>query len=84
MRALKSLIDQDSRFAARALADSLRHSVQWPSVALPLRQRVAAMIEQVYLRDGDKEAAPAFDKDLLSSLEGALVQAGHDRLPCLR
>lgn len=73
---LQALIDSDSKREARALADSLRHSVQWPSVALPLRKRGAEMIEQVYLQDGDKDAALAFNKDLVSSLEGALVRAG--------
>lgn len=81
---LKALIDQDSRREARALADSMRHSVQWLSVALPLRQRVAAMIEQVYLREGDKDAALALNKDLISSLEGALVRARRDELSVLR
>ena len=81
---LKALIDQDSRLEARALADSMRHSVQWLSVALPLRQRVAAMIEQVYLREGDKDAALALNKDLVSSLEGALVRARREELSVLR
>ncbi|MFN3792629.1 tetratricopeptide repeat protein [Massilia sp.] len=81
---LKALIDQDSRLEARALADSMRHSVQWLSVALPLRQRVAAMIEQVYLREGDKDAALALNKDLVSSLEGALVRARREESPVLR
>jgi len=80
---LKALIDQDSRMEARALADSMRQSVQWLSVALPLRQRVAAMIEQVYLQEGDKDAALALNKDLVSSLEGALVRARRDKLPVL-
>lgn len=81
---LKSLIDQDSRLEARALADSMRHSVQWLSVALPLRQRVAAMIEQVYLQEGDKDAALALNKDLVSSLEGALVRARREEVSALR
>ena len=81
---LKALIDQDSRLEARALADSMRHSVQWLSVALPLRQRVAAMIEQVYLREGDKDAALALNKDLVSSLVGALVRARRDTVSAVR
>ncbi len=81
---LQALIDSDCKREARILADSLRHSVQWPSVALPLRKRGAEMIEQVYLRDGDKDAALAFNKDLISSLEGALVRAGREGLPALR
>lgn len=80
---LQTLIDSDSKREARALADSLRHSVQWPSVALPLRKRGAEMIEQVYLQDGDKDAALAFNKDLVSSLEGALVRAGREKPPAL-
>ena len=62
----------------------MRHSVQWLSVALPLRQRIAAMIEQVYLQEGDKDAALALNKDLVSSLEGALVRARRDTSSVLR
>ncbi|QOY93313.1 tetratricopeptide repeat protein [Massilia sp. UMI-21] len=81
---LKDLIDRDSQHEARALADSLAHSVQWPSVALPLRKRVTAMIEQVYLQEGDKDAALAFNKGLVSSLEGALFRSAPDHPQGLR
>lgn len=80
---LKDLMDKDSQHEARALADSLARSVQWPSVAHPLRKRVTAMIEQVYLQEGDKDAALAFNKDLVSSLEGALYRTGRDIPPAL-
>lgn len=81
---LKDLMDKDSQHEARALADSLRHSVQWPTVAHSLRKRVTAMIEQVYLQEGDKDAALAFNKDLVSSLEGALFRTGRDNPSMLR
>jgi hypothetical protein len=81
---LQELIDKDSQREARALADSLRHSVQWPSVAHPLRKRGAAMIERVYLQEGDKDAALSFNKDLVLSLEGALSRSGRDNPPMLR
>ncbi|MCC2970468.1 tetratricopeptide repeat-containing protein [Massilia sp. IC2-476] len=81
---LQDLIDRESRHEARALADKLHHSVQWRTVAHPLRKRAAAMIEQVYLQEGDKDAALAFNRNLVSSLEGALFQSGHDGPPMLR
>jgi len=81
---LKDLIDKDSQHEARLLADSLRHTVPWPSVAHSLRKRVTAMIEQVYLQEGDKDAALAFNKDLVSSLEGALFRKGRDNPPMLQ
>ncbi|RZA33234.1 MAG: tetratricopeptide repeat protein, partial [Lysobacteraceae bacterium] len=80
---LKDLVDREDRHEARVLADKLRHSVPWPSVALPLRKLMTALIEQVYLQEGDKDAALAFNKDLLSSLEGALSQAGRGQVPGL-
>lgn len=80
---LQDLIDRESRHEARALADKLHHSVQWRSVAHPLRKRAAAMIEHVYLQEGDKDAALAFNRNLVSSLEGALFQSGRDHPPML-
>jgi hypothetical protein len=81
---LQELIDKESQREARALADSLRHSVQWPSVAHPLRKHGAAMIERVYLQEGDKDAALSFNKDLVVSLEGALSRSARDNPPILR
>jgi hypothetical protein len=75
---LQELIDSSPR-EARALADSLRSSVLRPSVAHPLRRRGAAMIKQVYLQEGDKDALLAFTQDEVSSLEGALIQAAGGR-----
>lgn len=72
---LQELIDSRSPREARALADSLRNSILRPSVAHPLRRRGAAMIKQVYLQQGDKEALLAFTQDEVSSLEGALIRA---------
>lgn len=72
---LQELIDNRSPREARALADSLRSTILRPSVAHPLRRRGAAMIKQVYLQEGDKDALLAFTLDEVSSLEGALIQA---------
>lgn len=72
---LQNLIDSRSPREARALADRLRNSVLKPSVADPLRRRGAAMIKQVYLQDGDKDALLSFTQDEVSSLEGALIEA---------
>lgn len=72
---LQELIDNRSPHEARALADSLRSTILRPSVAHPLRRRGAAMIKQVYLQEGDKDALLAFTQDEVSSLEGALIQA---------
>jgi hypothetical protein len=72
---LQELIDGSSPREARALADSLRSSVLRPSVAHPLRRRGSAMIKQVYLQQGDKDALLAFTQDEVFSLEGALIQA---------
>jgi len=72
---LQELIDKRSPREARALADSLRSTILRPSVAHPLRRRGAAMIKQVYLQEGDKDALLAFTQDEVHSLEGALIQA---------
>ncbi|MFL6671654.1 MAG: tetratricopeptide repeat protein, partial [Massilia sp.] len=71
---LQKLMGDNPR-EARALADSLRKTILRPSVARPLRRRGVAMIEQVYLQDGDKDALLAFRQDVVSSLEGALNEA---------
>jgi len=76
---LQELIDNRSPREARALADSLRSTILRPSVAHPLRRRGAAMIKQVYLQEGDKDALLAFTLDEVSSLEGALIQAAEGR-----
>jgi hypothetical protein len=76
---LQELIDSRSPREARVLADSLRSRVLRPSVAHPLRRRGAAMIKQVYLEEGDKDALLAFTLDEVSSLEGALIQAAGGR-----
>ena len=76
---LQELIDSRSPREARALADSLRNSVLRPSVAHPLRRRGTAMIKEVYLQQGDKDALLAFTQDEVSSLEGALIRAGGGR-----
>lgn len=76
---LQELIDSRSPREARALADSLRSTILRPSVAHPLRRRGAAMIKQVYLQEGDKDALLAFTLDEVSSLEGALIQAAEGR-----
>jgi hypothetical protein len=76
---LQELIDNRSPHEARALADSLRATILRPSVAHPLRRRGAAMIKQVYLQEGDKDALLAFTLDEVSSLEGALIQAAEGR-----
>ncbi len=80
---LQDLIDKDSQREARALADNLAQSVPWQSVAHPLRKRGAAMIEQVYLQAGDKDAALSFNKDLVVSLEGALSRSVRGSPPML-
>jgi tetratricopeptide (TPR) repeat protein len=72
---LQHLIDTRSPREARVLADSLRSAVLRPSVADPLRRRGAAMIKQVYLQEGDKDALLSFTQDEVSSLEGALIEA---------
>jgi tetratricopeptide (TPR) repeat protein len=72
---LQKLIDNRSPREARALADSIRKTILRPSVAQPLRRRGVAMIKQVYIQDGDKDALLAFTQDEVSSLEGALIEA---------
>jgi tetratricopeptide (TPR) repeat protein len=72
---LQQLIDNQSVAEARELADSLRKMVLRPSVAHPLRRRGVAMIKQVYLQEGDKDALLAFTQAEVSSLEGALIEA---------
>jgi hypothetical protein len=76
---LQELIDNRSPHEARELADSLRSTILRPSVAHPLRRRGAAMIKQVYLQEGDKDALLAFTLDEVSSLEGALIEAAEGR-----
>jgi tetratricopeptide (TPR) repeat protein len=81
---LQKLIDNRSPREARALADSLRKSILRPSVAHPLRRRGVAMIKQVYMQDGDKDALLAFTQDEVSSLEGALFEASAGRPLAMR
>ncbi len=81
---LQNLIDNRSPEEARALADSLRTSVLRPSAAHPLRRRGAAMIKQVYLQEGDKDALLSFTQDEVSLLEGALIEAARDNPMALR
>jgi len=76
---LQELIDSRSPREARMLADSLRSTILRPSVAHPLRRRGAAMIKQVYLQAGDKDALLAFTQDEVSTLEGALIEAAGGR-----
>lgn len=81
---LQNLIDSRSPGEARALADSLRTSVLRPSAAHPLRRRGAAMIKQVYLQEGDKDALLSFTQDEVSLLEGALIEAARDNPMAMR
>ncbi|WP_137173627.1 tetratricopeptide repeat protein [Massilia sp. HP4] len=81
---LQNLIDNRSPGEARALADSLRTSVLRPSAAHPLRRRGAAMIKQVYLQEGDKDALLSFTQDEVSLLEGALIEAARDHSMAMR
>ena len=81
---LQNLIDSSSPEEARALADSLRTSVLRPSAAHPLRRRGAAMIKQVYLQEGDKDALLSFTQDEVSLLEGALIEAARDNPMAMR
>jgi hypothetical protein len=81
---LQNLIDSRSPEEARALADSLRTSVLRPSAAHPLRRRGAAMIKQVYLQEGDKDALLSFTQDEVSLLEGALIEAARDNPLAMR
>jgi tetratricopeptide (TPR) repeat protein len=72
---LQKLIDNRSPREARALADSIRKTILRPTVAQALRRRGVAMIKQVYIQDGDKDALIAFTQDEVSSLEGAFIEA---------
>ncbi|MGF6273282.1 hypothetical protein ABIB38_001640 [Massilia sp. UYP11] len=81
---LQNLIDSRSPEEARALADSLRTSVLKPSASHPLRRRGAAMIKQVYLQEGDKDALLSFTQDEVSLLEGALIEAARDNPMTMR
>lgn len=80
---LQDLIDS-SPGEARALADRLRTSVLRPSAVHPLRRRGAAMIKQVYLQEGDKDALLSFTQDEVSCLEGALIEAARAHPPAMR
>ena len=75
---LQALIDSRSPREARGLADHLRGAILRPSVAHPLRRRGAAMIKQVYLQEGDREALLAFMQDEVSYLERALIQTASE------
>lgn len=81
---LQKLIDSGRAGEARALADSLREIILRPTVAQPLRRRGVAMIKQVYLEDGDKDALLAFTEDEVALLEGALIEASGGRPLALR
>jgi tetratricopeptide (TPR) repeat protein len=76
---LQKLIENRSPREARALADSLRKSILRPSVSHPVRRRGVAMIKQVYMQDGDKDALLAFTQDEASSLDHALVEGAAGR-----
>lgn len=76
---LQKLVDTRRGQEARALADSLRETILRPHVAQPLRRRGVALIKQVYLEDGDKDALLAFTEDEVASLEGALIEAAGGR-----
>jgi hypothetical protein len=81
---LQKLIDSGRTREARALADSLRETILRPTVAQPLRRRGVAMIKQVYLEDGDKDALLAVTEDEVALLEGALIEAAGGRPLALR
>jgi tetratricopeptide (TPR) repeat protein len=68
---LQELIDNRSARDARALADHIRKTILRPNVAPQLRRRGVAMIKQVYIAAGDKDALRAFTQDEASSLEEA-------------
>ncbi len=76
---LHKLLESGRAREARQLADSLREIILRPTVSQPLRRRGVALIKQVYLDDGDKDALLAFAEDEVASLEGALIEAagGH-------
>jgi len=81
---LQKLVDGRRGREARALADSLRETILRPTVAQALRRRGVALIKQVYLEDGDKDALLAFTEDEVASLEGALIEAAGGRSMALR
>ena len=72
---LHKLLESGRGREARVLADSLRETILRTTVAQPLRRRGVALIKQVYLDDGDKDALLAFTEDEVASLEGALLEA---------
>jgi tetratricopeptide (TPR) repeat protein len=72
---LQKLIEEHNPREARALADSLRKSILRPTVAHALRWRGVAMIKQVYIQEGDKDALFAFTQDEVCSQPGALIDA---------
>jgi len=76
---LQKLVDARRGQEARSLADSLREIILRPYVAQALRRRGVALIKQVYLEDGDKDAVLAFTEDEVASLEGALIEAAGGR-----
>ena len=81
---LRKLVEAGRAHEARQLADSLRETILRPTVAQPLRRRGVALIKQVYLDDGDKDALLAFAEDEVASLEGALLEAAGGRPLALR
>ncbi|MET0983631.1 MAG: tetratricopeptide repeat protein [Telluria sp.] len=81
---LHKLVEAGRAREARQLADSLRETILRPTVAQPLRRRGVALIKQVYLDDGDKDALLAFAEDEVASLEGALLEAAGGRPLALR
>jgi len=81
---LQKLLETRRGQDARALADSLRETILRPTVAQALRRRGVALIKQVYLEDGDKDALLAFTEDEVASLEGALIEASGGRPMALR
>jgi hypothetical protein len=81
---LHKLVEAGRAREARQLADSLRETILRPSIAQPLRRRGVALIKQVYLDDGDKDALLAFAEDEVASLEGALLEAAGGRPLALR
>jgi len=81
---LQKLVDARRGLEARSLADSLREIILRPHVAQALRRRGVALIKQVYLEDGDKDAVLAFTEDEVASLEGALIEAAGGRPLAMR
>ena len=81
---LQRLVESRRARDARALADSLRETILRPGVARALRRRGVALIKQVYLEEGDKDAVLAFTEDEVASLEGALIEAAGGRSVAMR